>query len=541
MAQDTIYLQGDVDAIKSYVFEASSLPQIRGGSQRLIKCEQEVEKQVQQRGGRTVYCGGGSFLFEVPVAEAENLKREIERIYLEFTQVATVTVVHEDVLNAPPPAPNITDGWAGRLVKAHQEAQRAGEFARRTAFLTARLREAKQQKQTAPFIEAFPFGKRCDICGKRVAQEEVTYTEGGITETKLLCRVCYQRHETGRKSRDWGFQESAREQGWRVNAKPADDLNILVESARRPYLAFLYADGNNIGGLLQRVRNKQEFEALSDGLREGTKRALFEALWEVCRPALEREQVWPFEILNIGGDDITLLIQAGYAWEVAIAFLERFESHVWGEVESRLGYWPDAWPEKITASVGIAIADVKHPVWYLEALATDLLKKAKAKARQAKASAINFLWLPNAIAVTKAEAVTEPYKVDDFHLIARPFTLQQAQKMQTVVNVLASWPRSLRHRWGEALEKGRWAALSQILYDLARRRSGEHREKVEKFIDALEDLAATFRAEQEDEAPIYLWWPTEENGRRIWKTPLLDALELAELRAMRPDIQEEGD
>ncbi len=64
---------------------------------------------------------------------------------------------------------------------------------------------------------------------------------------------------------------------------------------------------------------------------------------------------------------------------------------------------------------------------------------------------------------------------------------------------------------------------------------------MERFIDVLEELATTFQAEREDEIPIYLWWPTEENGRRIWKTPLLDALELAELRAMRSDIQEEGD
>ncbi len=535
-----VFLQGDVDAIKSYVFEASSLPQIRGGSQRLAECEEQVREYVKGQGGKEIYCSGGGFLFAIPGDKVEEIKRGIEQIYLNHTLVATVTVVYENTPDIPPPAPNIADGWAGRLVKAHQKAQRAGEFARRTAFLAARLREAKQKKTIAPFIEAFPFGKRCDICGKRVAEEEIAYTEDGISETKRLCRVCLLRHATGRKSRDWCFREFAQKHDWTVNAQPARDLNILVGSARRPYLAFLYADGNNIGGLLQKVKNEKEYAALSKALTKGTKQALYEALWEVCQKPLEQEQVWPFEILNIGGDDVTLLIQAGYAWDVAIAFLERFESYVREEMESCLGYWPDAWPEKITASVGIAVADAKHPVWYLEALATDLLKKAKAKARQAKKSAVNFLWLPNAIAVIKSEAITEQYKLDDFHLTARPLTLEQAQKMQTVVNVLASWPRSLRHRWGEALEKGRWAALSQILYDLARRRNGEHRE-VEKFIDALEDLAATFRAEQEDEAPIYLWWPTEENGSRIWKTPLLDALELAELRAMRPDIQEEGD
>ncbi len=541
MSQKNVLLQGDVDAIKSYVFEASGLPQIRGGSQRLIKCEQEVEKLVEQRGGRTIYCGGGGFLFEIPADEAENLKREIERIYLKYTQVATVTVVYEDAPELPLPEPNITDGWAGRLVKAHQEAQSAGEFARRTAFLAARLREAKQQKQVVPFIEAFPFGKRCEICGKRVAERKVTYTQSGMFETKHVCRVCYRRHRTGRICRHRGFERFLEKRRYNLPSTPPKDVNELAASARRPYVAFLYADGNNVGDLLQKVKDENEYAVLSKALTEGTEQALYEALWEVCQKPLEQEKAWPFEILNIGGDDVTLLIQAGYAWDVAVAFLGKFEQYVQEKVKDNLGYWPAAWPMPITASVGIAIADAKHPVWYLEALATDLLKKAKVKARQAETSAINFLWLPNAIAITRAEAVTEQYKVGDFHLTARPFTLAQARKMQDVVNILASWPRSLRHRWGKALERGRWTALSQILYDLARRRNGEHREKVGRFIDALEDLATTFQAEREDEAPIYLWWPTEENGRRIWKTPLLDALELAELRAMRSDIQEEGD
>ncbi len=537
---EKIYLQGDVDAIKSYVFEAPGLPQIRGGSQRLVECEEKVLRYVEQEGGKKVYCSGGGFLFEVPAGKAEEIKRGIEGLYLEHTQVATVTVVYETASQVPSPAPEIADGWAGRLVKAHREAQQAGEFARRTAFLAARLREAKQKKTTAPFIEAFPFGKRCDICGKRVAEETITYTEAGIPETKRLCRVCLQRRETGRQDRDWGFREFAQKQGWDVKAKLAKDLNILVESARRSYLAFLYADGNNIGGLLQRVKDEREFEALSYGLGEGTKRALFEALWEVCRPALEKEQPWPFEILNIGGDDVTLLIQAGYAWEVAIAFLRHFEQHVRQIVEKKLGYWPQIWPERITASVGIAVAEVKHPVRYLEALASNLLKRAKKVAKEAQTSAVNFLWLPNAIAVTEAKMMDDLYRRGDLVLTARPYTLTQAQKMQSVVDVLSRWPRSLRHRWGEALERGRWTSLSLILYDLARRRSQPRGEEVPQLLKTLQELPEVL-GNPADDPTGYLWWQDQENGKVVWRTALLDALELAELRAMRPDVQEEGE
>ena len=529
-----VLLQGDVDAIKSYVFEASGLPQIRGGSQRLVECEEQVREYVKDQGGKEIYCSGGGFLFEIPGDKVGEIKRGIEQIYLNQTLVATVTVVYEDAPDVPSPAPNIADGWAGRLRRAYQEAQDAGEFARRTTFLAARLREAKQKKRTAPFVEAFPFGKRCEICGKRVAEHVVRYPD----ETKRLCSVCYQRYQTGKEERKVWPKKLAQTLGLDIQIKIPQDTNELVESARRPYLAFLYADGNNIGRLLQQVKDEPEYKALSQGLREGTKRALFEALWDVCRPTLQKGQVWPFEILNIGGDDVTLLIQAGYAWDVAIAFLDYFERYVQEEIENSLGR---PWPTPITASVGIAIVDAKHPVHYMEALATDLLTKAKAKARQTKMSAINFLWLPNAFAVTKAESVVEQYRLDDFYRTARPFTLAQAKKIQEVVAILAQWPRSLRHRWGEALEHSRWATLSQVLYDLARRMSGDRREKAEQLIAAFANLAAAFQVEREDDLPVYFWWSIKEDSQRVWQTPLLDALELAELRAMRPDIQEEDD
>ena len=517
-----VFLQGDVDAIKTYVFEAPGLPQIRGGSQRLVECEKDVQDLVEKQGGETIYCSGGGFLFKVPAERARKIKREIERIYLDHTLIATVTVVYERVTEPPPPAPNIADGWAGRLVKAHQQAQQAGKFARRTAFLAARLREAKQQQEAAPFIEAFPFGKRCDICGRRVAEEKVSYPD----ETKRVCSVCYQRHETGRRERGVWFERFVKALKLNLEPNVPQDLGDLVQGTRRSYVAFVYADGNNIGGLLQRVKKQQEYQALSDSLREGTERALFEALWEVCRPALEeKERAWPFEIINVGGDDVTFLIQAGYAWEVALTFLKKFEQYVQWNGRS------------ITASVGIAIADVKYPVFYLEALASDLLKRAKKEAREARTGAIDFLWLPNATAVTQAEMVADLYRRGDLMLTARPYTLAQAQKLQEVVTVLSQWPRSLRHRWGEALDRGKWSSLGLILYDLARRMS-EKREEVDEWLDTFRELTRSLGSSTE--VPMgYLWWEDREKDRVVWRTALLDALELAELRAMRPDVQEE--
>lgn len=543
--EDQVLLHGDVDAIKQFVFETSSLPQIRGGSQLLVECEAEVTKRIEQLGGEKIYCSGGSFLFEVPADKAETAKRTIEELYLDRTLVATVTVAYEQgplvrARTDPPP-----DGWARRVWGAHQQAQRGGDFARRVAFLSARVREAKVQKREVPFFEAFPFGRRCESCGKRVALEEVLRyepEEEEITPEKVaLCQVCLRRHQKGVRGKKDKARGRFNQEFWNFTSPQAEqspDLDHLVKSARRTYIAFLYADGNDIGRWLQQVRSEDEFKALSRALEKGTRQALFEALQEVCGQELRKsEGYWPFEIVNIGGDDVTVLIQAGYAWEVAVEFLQRFEEEIKTRILGKdgLGYWPQGWPEKITASCGIAIADVKYPVRYLERLASDLLKQAK---REKGRSAISFLWLPNPIAVEKSEPLMTYYLRgrNGWQLTARPYELKRGKQLVELAQEASQWARTLRHRWGEALEKGMWVSLNTVYYDIARRKD-EEQAKFAEFLSKVGRLAQ--REEFRTEAPAPLWQPYEEGQRPRWRTALLDVLELAELRAMRPDVREE--
>ena len=476
-----ILLQGDVDAIKDFVFETSSLPQIRGGSELLQECEVKIKKDWLSLGYEVIHCNGGGFLLEAPSENVGEIKQKLERLYLETTGVATVTIVIEDNIKDLISKNEQLDGWAGRLVKASGDAIALGNFSRRLSFLGSKLRKVKRQKQEAPFFTAPPFAKRCEACGKRVAVEEVQRygPEGGSEEPESihLCSVCLKRHRKGTKfggmfNREFASLASPK-------AKQPPDLDHMLGETGRNYLAFLYADGNNIGWLLQHVHDKKEFKALSHSLTKSAQDALFETLIEVCGNALQKERYWPFEIVNIGGDDVTLLIQAGYAWEVAIGFLKRFEEMVTRHVKEDLGQWPDHWPEKITASCGIAIADVKYPIRYLERLATGLLKEAKKIAKDktdAPKSALTFLWLPTPVAA-EAPAHLSTYYIKrtqgfDLRLTARPYSLEEGERLLALVRRAAEWPRALRHRWAEALERGGWFSLNLILYDIARREEG---------------------------------------------------------------------
>ncbi|WP_298490568.1 Cas10/Cmr2 second palm domain-containing protein [uncultured Chloroflexus sp.] len=548
-----VLLSGDVDAIKDFVFETASLPQVRGGSELLLECEKAIQEDLQKKHGyQVIYCGGGSFLLEVDANKAEGVKRAIERLYLETTGGATVTIVYEDTSFAEKEtAAPLEDGWAARLVKASQEATRASDFARRTAFLTARMQEAKAHKTSAPFYETFPFGKRCDRCGKRMA----AYFDR-VEENKVLCPVCHLRDRQGRERKGTIHEREVRgrfnQEFWQAygsgwTAHQPEDLDTLLRTAGRKYLAFLYADGNDIGRLLQRVSSEKDYQGLSQALEEGTKQAVYEAIQAVCGEALKEKAPWPFEIVNIGGDDVTLLMQAGYAWEVAVEFLERFEQEVNRRVRRALGdSWPEEWPERITAACGIAIADVKYPMRYFERLAGDLCKEAKRLAKEDPShpkSAATFLWLPSPIASESVEPLMSFYSrhpTGDLpcELTARPYTLEQAKGMMEASREIATWPRTLRHRWAEALEQGVMTSVNTIHYDMARR-TGEKGLEMYQTLMRIGKLVVSGGNHTNIPAPI--WYPVQKQGETVWRTALLDALELAELEAMRPEVEEEAE
>ncbi|GAB4405959.1 MAG: hypothetical protein Kow00123_18420 [Anaerolineales bacterium] len=539
-----LLMAGDVDAIREFVFETSSLPQIRGGSDLLLECEEEIRTRFQREFNcEVVYCGGGSFLLEGPATRVQEIQSALERLYLDKTHVATVTIICEEPLPAASGPPIAGSGWAGRIARASAGVAADGEFGLRTAALGARMRAAKMSKATAPFYEAHPFGKRCERCGKRMATTEQKIG----ADTELLCPICALRADRGRK-RGEGIRGRFNEEFWHAHgtdrpAQQPQDLRELVKSAKRKYLALLYADGNDIGALLQRLGSKEQYREASKALTEGTRAAVFGALEAVCGDALQASDFWPFDIVNIGGDDVTVLVQAGYAWEVAVEFLKRFEDEVNRRLREALNPWPAGLPDKITVSCGIAVAEANYPIRYLYDLVTDVLKRAKKAAKREKVaprSAVTFLWLPSPIVADSVDSLMDPYTYTRpgnirCELAARPYTLDQAKQMCKVVRTVAEWPRALRHRWAGALGRGVLASANAIKYDIARQREAQRKPIYETLL-ALGRLIAPHGDHEAISAPI--WYQMGDESGAVWRTALLDALELAELHAMRPGVKE---
>ncbi|MCS7158652.1 MAG: phosphohydrolase [Blastocatellia bacterium] len=531
-------LLGDVDAIKTFVYETNALPEIRGGSEILLEIEEKIRNHL---GDNLIYCGGGGFLAMVHDEGADDVKQEIERLYLNRTKTATITVVASDPIDRAdlergihPHDEQIINQLQGRgvaqdLLFSHFEALVANRMDRKNfgefiAQLTGKLQEVKRRKECVPFYESLPIHQRCQSCGKRAAVNRDEARE----PAEWLCSVCLMKRQKGREERR-GFL--ARFRSWAQREKGAErigripqDLDTLAMGEGK--IALIYADGNNMGDLLQRVESVERYRQISEALKVATEEALFAALWKTLGAQRLAQDPLPFEIIALGGDDVVVIAPASAGWALTVNLLKEFEGHprIRGLSEGA----------RLSMSAGLAIADVKYSVRFLFDLAEGLLKEAKRLAREKGTGTLCHLWLRAPVISENARAILDAlYTRDDavHHLTARPYTVTQAERLSSQAKELSHVPAAQRRALAEALEKGVHVSLNYALYQVAR--SKEHKERLLSVYRELGQLV--------DGRPIadgFWFWRRNANG---WQTALLDVLELIELGAHKYPISEAGD
>lgn len=166
-----------------------------------------------------------------------------------------------------------------------------------------------------------------------------------------------------------------------------EDLSIGTNS----FIAVVHADGNGLGNLLLNMgkelqkendnnKIKQVLKDFSSNLDTSTKHAAQTAFNEVSNFNQENK-LWnklPIRPIILGGDDLTILIQA----DMALPFVKKFLTEFEHQTEKLL-------KNKLTACAGIAYVKDKFPLHYAMDLAEQLCKEAKEKTER-KASGISF-------------------------------------------------------------------------------------------------------------------------------------------------------
>jgi GGDEF domain-containing protein len=526
-------LSADTDKVKSYVYSSTKLPEMRGASIILDRLNRDEVKKItiQEFTLNTgiLYNKGGSVLALVPTSLCCEIKSMIEKLYPSKTDgQATITVVHEEVSEE-----KIQNGFKAIIKR-----------------LSNKLKQAKEQKVIFPLREVIPYARLCQSCGIRPVNIKRTREEEEI----YLCFSCDSKRREGKsgktsffnnfleylkKHQCEAFAKSILKQYQRL--KPAitsiDEMIKDAENARdledisdeNGYIGVIYADGNEIGAIIEEKLNDAEtFMKFSDNLYKITEDSVFLALAAYLYPKkVEHGIIFPFEIISIGGDDVFIIVPAKIALQVANLLCKNFEERAQNSDVNEL--------RTATLSAGVVIAKENFPIYYIYDLVNQLLKSAKKKAKSDPCdikTAIDFMVLKSQggevsnIEDYRKSILKRPEDYQnldqDLQLTFRPYLRKDFEELLSFVIKLnkKDFPKSKLHSLRESLETSVGKSTLLYLYLMARSKNDE------KCI-----LQQRFKKAFLGESDTHPWKKTDEkiDGVRRYveyQTPIVDILEI---------------
>lgn len=291
-----------------------------------------------------------------------------------------------------------------------------------------------------------------------------------------------------------------------------------IGKASSGFVAYIYADGNNMGGYIQTIRTPQKYQEFSEDISSATECAVYQALAHNLNPRelrgitdeestlKEGTPIHPFEILTIGGDDILLIVPADRALAIAKDIGERFEKILLKEVplhefpqpgEEIKGDYRIDQPDKpidlskyhrycpqdaelsqchLSTSIGVLLASYNTPIYYAQKLTAQLLKSAKKRAKTLKKAGycggtVDFLTMKSVTMISSSveefrkQALTKD-RGQKLKLYAAPYTLHELGGLIEAVKALkdANFPKAQLYQIRSFLEQGKHTAILNYRY-----------------------------------------------------------------------------
>ena len=300
-----------------------------------------------------------------------------------------------------------------------------------------------------------------------------------------------------------------------------------IGNASKNFIAYIYADGNNMGGYIQKIRTPQKYQEFSEDVGLATEYAVYQALAENLHPHELRnyndedsklgngDLVHPFEIITIGGDDIFLIVPADKALAIAQNIGQRFEQILLKQlplVENSTAaeqikghyqiqpsnkpidpkkihrYKPTEAPPsqcQLSTSSGVLITAYDTPIYYAKDFIDQLLKSAKERAKKLKSAGycggtVDFMVMKSVtmissdVKVFRKEALFKKLK-PNLKLYAAPYTLHELGGLLSSIEALnkAKFPKSQLYQIRSLLERGKHTAILNYRYFRTRLQQGK--------------------------------------------------------------------
>lgn len=469
-----------------------------------------------------------------------------------------------------------------------------GELTSRLAGAQLKRREGNStpdretQRDLPTHVEIGPYQARCESCERRPAV---------ITDRKVLCEACTRKYIIGRITKketdtlkeqygidhylkqipawepathkdeggwyleDWGslFKAYLQEMDKASTYYPSDptlanvggpqDLeDIAKESKPENYIAFIYADGNNMGTYLENIATPAQYRQFSERVFVAMQKAAFDALAENLAPT--ESGILPFEIISIGGDDLLLIVPGSKVFEIVHAIGENFDSEFNSydsytklkekdNLPKSQRYKSKEWIDEqkmqpvFSMSLGFVIAEGHTPVAFLEHLAGSLLKSAKTRAKTLiedaggyRGGTVDFLVLKSISMITSnlSDFRKNFYKADTKNsLTMRPFTLYELSGFIETIKAFkeGEFPQSQLYQLRESLKLGRQTSTLDYLYFRSRLRS----DKGKLLRDQIESYWQSVSDNDNNPGPWYAILQESKKNKTGYETLLFDLIE----------------
>ena len=375
-------LAAEADKIQDFIFHSARLREVAGGSMLLARfCSKVKEGLLSKEENRPeiVISEGGSFRLVFDNEEdALAFGKELAEVY------------------------RLAAGGHLSVAKPVSYEEEKDEFLQKNKEAGEKLREAKRRRQGWQNTEQFPFLAYCSSCGSGLAKEYASYHDN--ERPAYLCASCLakssERHF--QKGEDfWGRFASAigvseADCVWPGQKKyrrrtERDPLEDIADYDPRRYVAYLLADGNDMGRLFSACTTTEQMRTLSDGLEEVMWSALAcPARMAIEYPPDERDGFIPVYPLLLGGDDLFALIPAPWALDFAARFCREYEAGM-QELLRRTGLPSLNGVMKPTVTAVVVICKSNYPYTQAHQAGGALLEKAKQSSKmQALEKGENF-------------------------------------------------------------------------------------------------------------------------------------------------------
>lgn len=531
----------DANKIKDYVFATGRLKEIRGASEqvRQLTDPDAIKGMFEEWFGRElddwhsgctealIYAGGGAgALLVANKADAHTFCTNLERRYRRKTHSGSLSAVCVPVQG---------DAEATTQECAANKEAKTQECAART------LAHRKASRCQAESIPGGGYIRFCDSDRCYPASKQSERGEGNRRE-QLLSAASKNKRECGHDYRtnltETPFWKAfctlvgeANIEQWEGAINPSQDINTIGEQSHPTgYVAFIHADGDGMGNLIERVvkdekRGFEGYHILSKGLSDAAVQATAIALYEAYPTgSFPKKQQLPFEVITVGGDDVLLICTADKALDIACRLSEVFTDEINHVLHEQFGIDDGA----ASASVGVVIAHAAHPIVNLAQRAAELLKNAKRGRSKSSRVGVPFGelreraegWIDfHIVSMPGLEKMgdirSKHYaKPNGLSLTNRPYACSAMRMLLEHASTLRQLPGSKRSQFYYACFNAhdRVSATLAVLQTQIRMRGYEQ----EVFRDVLFDLG------------VATCYPFLKDASNEYTTPLLDLIELAE-------------